>query len=83
MPYSKKEFLKSIGTCRKEARETRHFLRNSRSRRAGVKTRGPRALDGSARTAPDFLEDLEKRESMMKHKRRNFSSFDIVSSFDI
>jgi four helix bundle protein len=24
---SKKEFLKSIGTCRKEARETRHFLR--------------------------------------------------------
>jgi four helix bundle protein len=24
---SKKEFLKSIGTCRKEARETKHFLR--------------------------------------------------------
>jgi four helix bundle protein len=24
---SKKEFLKSIGTCRKEARETTHFLR--------------------------------------------------------
>lgn len=24
---SKKEFLNSIGTCRKEARETRHFLR--------------------------------------------------------
>ena len=24
---SKKEFLKSIGTCRKEARETRHFVR--------------------------------------------------------
>ena len=24
---SKKEFLKNIGTCRKEARETRHFLR--------------------------------------------------------
>jgi four helix bundle protein len=23
---SKKEFLKSIGTCRKEARETKHFL---------------------------------------------------------
>jgi four helix bundle protein len=26
-PVSKKEFLKSIGTCRKEARETKHFLR--------------------------------------------------------
>ncbi|HEX4653914.1 MAG TPA: four helix bundle protein [Candidatus Udaeobacter sp.] len=24
---SKKQFLKSIGTCRKEARETKHFLR--------------------------------------------------------
>jgi four helix bundle protein len=24
---SKKEFLKNIGTCKKEARETRHFLR--------------------------------------------------------
>src|SRR6058998_3143451 len=24
---SKKEFLKNIGTCRKEARETKHFLR--------------------------------------------------------
>jgi four helix bundle protein len=24
---SKKEFIKSIGTCRKEARETKHFLR--------------------------------------------------------
>jgi four helix bundle protein len=24
---SKKEFLKSIGTCRKEARDTKHFLR--------------------------------------------------------
>ena len=26
---SKKDFLKSIGTCRKEARETKHFLRMS------------------------------------------------------
>jgi len=24
---SKKEFLKSIGTCQKESRETKHFLR--------------------------------------------------------
>jgi len=26
---SKKEFLKNIGTCRKEARETKHFLRTA------------------------------------------------------
>src|SRR4051794_28507083 len=34
---SKKEFLKSIGTCKKETREEKHFLRMARSRRAGVK----------------------------------------------
>src|SRR5207244_6370327 len=28
---SKKEFLKNIGTCRKEARETKHFLRMVRA----------------------------------------------------
>ena len=27
MPDPKKEFLKNIGTCRKEARETEHFVR--------------------------------------------------------
>ena len=26
-PVSKKEFLKNIGTCKKETRETKHFLR--------------------------------------------------------
>src|SRR4051794_13522078 len=34
---SKKEFLKSIGTCKKETREEKHFLRMAVSRRAGVK----------------------------------------------
>jgi four helix bundle protein len=28
-PVSKKEFLKSIGTCKKETREVKHFLRTS------------------------------------------------------
>jgi four helix bundle protein len=45
---SKKDFLKSIGTCRKEARETKHFLRmmvravpelKPQARRSGLKQR--------------------------------------------
>ena len=34
---SKKEFLKSIATCRKEARETKHFLRMAVSAVPGLK----------------------------------------------
>ena len=34
---SKKEFLKSIGTCKKEARETKHFLRMIVSAVPGLK----------------------------------------------
>jgi four helix bundle protein len=35
---SKKEFLKNIGTCRKEARETKHFLRMIVRAVPGLKT---------------------------------------------
>ena len=40
---SKKEFLKNIGTCKKEARETKHFLRMSAKRllKPATKARGP------------------------------------------
>ena len=41
---SKKEFLKSIGTCRKEARETKHFLRMIVRPRAGIETTGSYTL---------------------------------------
>jgi four helix bundle protein len=34
---SKKEFLKNIGTCKKEARETKHFLRMTVSAVPGLK----------------------------------------------
>jgi four helix bundle protein len=37
---SKKEFLKSIGTCRKEARETKHFLRMAVRAVPGLKAEG-------------------------------------------
>ena len=57
---SKKEFLKSIGTCRKEARETKHFLSNDRSRSTGIKTRGSYTLVRGERTASNFLENLEE-----------------------
>jgi four helix bundle protein len=36
---SKKEFLKCIGTCRKEARETKHFLRMTERAVPGLKLR--------------------------------------------
>src|SRR6266516_8116185 len=34
---SKRDFLKSIGTCRKEARETKHFLQNLAERKGNNK----------------------------------------------
>jgi four helix bundle protein len=55
---SKKEFLKSIGTCRKEARETKHFLRMIVRAVPELK---PQARTLCERTAPDFLQDLEKQ----------------------
>lgn len=46
---SKKEFLKNIGTCRKEARESKHFLRMSaRAVPALKKEAGALWLEGKA-----------------------------------
>jgi four helix bundle protein len=61
---SKKEFLLRIGTCRKEARETKHFLRMSVRACAGIETPGSKALDGSKRAELNFLQNLEEREMM-------------------
>src|SRR6266496_1761745 len=41
---SKKEFLKSIGTCKKEARENQPFSSHDRPSRAGIETKGSCAL---------------------------------------
>lgn len=37
---SKKEFLKSIGTCKKEAREVKHFLRMAVRAKSELKSQG-------------------------------------------
>jgi len=58
---SKKEFLKSIGTCRKEARETKHFLRMV-ARAVPAKTPSTRTLDGSQGIAFDPLKNLTRSE---------------------
>ena len=55
---SKKDFLKSIGTCRKGARETKHFLRMIRSRSAGIERRGSDTLARSERIEFNLLENL-------------------------
>ena len=56
---SKKEFLKNIGTCRKEARETKHFLR--RSRYARIETTSTHAVVRGARASSHLLENPEER----------------------
>ena len=55
---SKREFLKCIATCKKEAHETKFFLRMSVRRSSKTKTRSARAVDGSQRVAPDLRENL-------------------------
>jgi four helix bundle protein len=57
---SKKEFLKSIGICKKETREAKHFLRGARGPR--VETCSSQSLAGSTRTTSHFLKNLEERK---------------------
>ena len=68
---SKKEFLKNIGTCRKEARETKHFLRMA-VRLARAETPCSGRLAGSKRIAPYFFEDLEKRKMIFVIRASSF-----------
>ena len=56
---SKKEFLKSIGTRRKEARETKHFLRMIVRAVPELKPQA-RTLWLSQRMASNLFQDLEK-----------------------
>ena len=60
---SKKEFLKGIGTCKKEAREVKHFSSDGCSNESGIEVSSSQALDRSQGTAFDFLENLEEREN--------------------
>ena len=64
---SKKEFLKCIGTCRKEARETKHFLRMTVRAVPELKSRA-RTLGRGQRIASHFLQDLEKQVRTTKRQ---------------
>jgi len=57
---SKKDFLKSIGTCRKEARETKHFLRMIARAVPRAEAASTRVVDGSQGAAFDLLKNLER-----------------------
>ena len=59
---SKKDFLKSIGTCRKEARETKHFLRMVARGGARAEAASTPALDGDQGATFDLLKNLERSE---------------------
>ena len=58
---SKKDFLKSIGTCRKEARRNEAFSSHDRSSRSGIETTSSCALARSKRIASNLLQNLEKQ----------------------
>jgi len=66
---SKKEFLKSIGTCRKEARETKHFRRMTVRAVPELKPQA-RTLWLNERTASNLLKNLEKQITKTKVMRR-------------
>src|SRR4026207_920180 len=67
------------------------FSSNDRSSRAGIKTTGSHALDGSERTASNLLQDLEKQirandgtpSKRPRDRATRHSSFVILSTFDI
>jgi four helix bundle protein len=58
---SKKEFLKSIGTCKKETREAKHFLRMTVRAVPQLKPQA-RKLWLEVRITSDLFEDLEERK---------------------
>lgn len=62
---SKKVFLKNIGTCRKEAPETRHFLRMAVRAVPELKPQARKLWAEAKEIAPHFLENLEKWKMML------------------
>ena len=61
---SRADFKHRISICRKEARETKFFLRMVSDFGAEVETRCTRVVEGSARTAPRFQQNLAQHESV-------------------
>ena len=60
--FQRKKFLKNIGTCKKEVREVKHFLRMAVRAVPELKPKAGQPLAGGARTTSDLLEDLEERK---------------------
>ena len=75
---SKKEFLKNIGTCRKEAREVKHLLRMAVRAVPELKP-GARSIWSEARELPDLFKNLEEQTM----RRLGASAFLRHSSFVI
>ena len=80
---SKREFLKCIATCKKEARKTKFFLRMSVRRSSKTKTRSARAVDGSQRVGPDLRENLANRKTRRMTKQIRMTNDESPCVFDI
>jgi hypothetical protein len=88
---SKKEFLRNIGTCKKEARGDKALFANGGSGGSRTKTASRQVVDGSERTASDFCQDLAQRKKSMTKQDREMgaprafrhSGFGLPSSFVI
>jgi four helix bundle protein len=83
---SKKEFLKCIGTCKKEARESKHFLRMAACAVPELKSEARELWLEAQGIALNLREDLEERKrEMTKREPRIFrhSPFVLSSSFVI
>jgi four helix bundle protein len=81
---SKKEFLKCIGACKKEARETKHVFENGGWRGSRIEVRGARPVARSQNPAPDVRGDFEERKTEMTNRETGIfrhSSFVSTSSF--
>jgi four helix bundle protein len=79
---SKREFLICIANCKKEARETKFFLRMSVRRSSKTKTRSARAVDGSQRVVPNLRENLANRKTRRMTDDESRRVFDTrISSF--
>jgi four helix bundle protein len=80
---SKKEFLKNIGTCRKKANETKHFLRMVVRAVPELKTQARtlwlEAKFGETSKGSPAMQTSEAREAGCPR----YSGFIILSSFDI
>jgi len=76
---SKREFLKCIGTCKKEARESKHFLRMAARAVPELKSDARELWLEARGIASDLRKDLEERKSeMTTHQARIFCHLSFV-----